>query len=168
MRSVPMLYNEQQLPLVREGAPHGQGSNFQTRRNIWSWAPAAARHQHGQTDWPSVAMWLWLWLLSRRESWDDSEKSRKLVWDGRQPGASEWSEVSGLVSELEDWFGSAVVSCCCEKLVAEAREQFGNPDEGERPPLEAVTRQDWCRTVEWEDLVRAVVNWRVSELAIAL
>jgi hypothetical protein len=37
--------------LVREGAPHGQGSNFQTRRNIWSWAPVGARHQDWQTDW---------------------------------------------------------------------------------------------------------------------
>jgi hypothetical protein len=25
----------QNRPLVREGAPHGQDSNFQTRRNIW-------------------------------------------------------------------------------------------------------------------------------------
>jgi hypothetical protein len=33
------------------------------------------------------------------------------------------------------------VSCCCEKLVAEARGQFGNPEEGERPQLEAVTRK---------------------------
>jgi hypothetical protein len=33
------------------------------------------------------------------------------------------------------------VSCCCEKLVAEAGGQFGNPEEGERPQLEAVTRK---------------------------
>jgi hypothetical protein len=33
------------------------------------------------------------------------------------------------------------VSCCCEKLVDEARGQFGNPEEGERPPLEAATEQ---------------------------
>jgi hypothetical protein len=26
----------QTRPLVREGAPHGQDSSFQTRRNIWS------------------------------------------------------------------------------------------------------------------------------------
>jgi hypothetical protein len=32
------------------------------------------------------------------------------------------------------------VSCCCEKLVAEARGPFGNPEEGERLPLEAVSR----------------------------
>jgi hypothetical protein len=29
----------------------------------------------------------------------------------------------------------------CQKLVGEEREQFGNPEEGERPPLEAVTRE---------------------------
>jgi hypothetical protein len=39
------------------------------------------------------------------------------------------------------------VSCCCEKLVAEARGQFGNPEEGERPPLEAATRQRLVRTI---------------------
>jgi hypothetical protein len=33
------------------------------------------------------------------------------------------------------------VSCCSYKLEAEARGQFGNPEEGERPLLEAVTRQ---------------------------
>jgi hypothetical protein len=37
--------------------------------------------------------------------------------------------------------GSVTVSCCCEKPVSEARGQFGNPEEGERPLLEAVTRQ---------------------------
>jgi hypothetical protein len=31
--------------------------------------------------------------------------------------------------------------CCCEKLIAEARGQFEIPEEGERPPLEAVTRR---------------------------
>jgi hypothetical protein len=36
------------------------------------------------------------------------------------------------VSELEDCSGSVVVSCC-NKLVAEARVQFGNPEKGERP-----------------------------------
>jgi hypothetical protein len=55
-----MTDKRQTRPLVREGAPHVQDSNFQTRRNIWSCAPAGARRQDGQTDWPSVAMWLWL------------------------------------------------------------------------------------------------------------
>jgi hypothetical protein len=45
------------------------------------------------------------------------------------------------VSELEDCCGSVLVSCCCGKPVAEAREQFGNPEEGKRLPLEAVTRK---------------------------
>jgi hypothetical protein len=31
--------------LVREGGSHGLDSNFQTGRNIWSWAPDGARHQ---------------------------------------------------------------------------------------------------------------------------
>jgi hypothetical protein len=44
------------------------------------------------------------------------------------------------VSELQDCCGAVVVRCCCEKLVAEARGQFGNPEAGERPPLDAVTR----------------------------
>jgi hypothetical protein len=39
------------------------------------------------------------------------------------------------VSELED------CCCCCEKLVAEAQGQFGNSEEGECPPLEALTRK---------------------------
>jgi hypothetical protein len=50
-------------------------------------------------------------------------------------------ERSDLVGEREDCWGSVVVSCCCEKLVAEAQGQFGNPEEGERPLLEAVTRR---------------------------
>jgi hypothetical protein len=50
------------------------------------------------------------------------------------------------VSELEDCCGSVLVICCCEKLVAEARGQFGNPEEGERPPLKAVTRQRLLKT----------------------
>jgi hypothetical protein len=33
------------------------------------------------------------------------------------------------------------MSCCSEKLVAEARGQFGNPEEGQSPPLEAATKQ---------------------------
>jgi hypothetical protein len=45
------------------------------------------------------------------------------------------------VNELEDCYGSLLVSCCCEKLVAEARGKFGDSEEGERPPLEAVARR---------------------------
>jgi hypothetical protein len=59
----------------------------------------------------------------------------------------EWSERVG-ESDLEDCCGSVPVSCCCYKLVAEALGQFGNPEDGERPPLEAVTRQQLVKTAE--------------------
>jgi hypothetical protein len=45
------------------------------------------------------------------------------------------------VNELEDYCCSVFVSRCSEKLVAEAREPFGNPEEGEHPALEVVTRK---------------------------
>jgi hypothetical protein len=53
--------------------------------------------------------------------------------------------------ELDKLFGDnrwgSVVSGWCEKLVAEARGQFGNPEEGERPPLVAATEQRVVKTV---------------------
>jgi hypothetical protein len=45
------------------------------------------------------------------------------------------------VSELADCCGSVLVSCCCWKLVAEARGEFGNPEKGECPPFQAATKQ---------------------------
>jgi hypothetical protein len=42
-----------------------------------------------------------------------------------------------------------------EKLVAEAGGQFWNPEEGESPPLKAVTKQ---RLVKTEKTMRAVVT----------
>jgi hypothetical protein len=42
------------------------------------------------------------------------------------------------------------VSCFCEKLVAEARGQFGNPEEGELPPLEAAIEQRLVKTQQTE------------------
>jgi hypothetical protein len=51
----------QTQPLVREGAPQRQNSNFQTENNIWSQVPEWTRHQDILTDWPSVVTWLWLW-----------------------------------------------------------------------------------------------------------
>jgi hypothetical protein len=60
--STNACFKWQTRPLVREGAPYGQDCNFQSRMNIWSWAPDGARHQDRQTDWLSVAIWLWLWL----------------------------------------------------------------------------------------------------------
>jgi hypothetical protein len=78
VRSNPKLYNEdprkialarissiykwQTRPLVREGAPQKQDRNCQTKINLWSWAPAGARHQDLLIDRPSIAMYLWLWL----------------------------------------------------------------------------------------------------------
>jgi hypothetical protein len=38
---------------------------------------------------------------------------------------SQWSGVNWLVSELEDRCGSVRVSCCYEKLIAEARDSSG-------------------------------------------
>jgi hypothetical protein len=50
------------------------------------------------------------------------------------------------------------VSCCCGKLVTEARGPFRNPEEGERPPLETATKQRLVKTVtDGEDLVCPVV-----------
>jgi hypothetical protein len=64
--------------------------------------------------------------------------------------------------------GSVLVSCCCEKLLAEARGQFENPEEGERPPLEAVTSK-LVKTQQTEKTtVRAVVGCRVYDLQTAL
>jgi hypothetical protein len=37
-------------------------------------------------------------------------------------------------------------------VVAEARGQFGNPEEGERPPLEAVTSQRLVKTQQTEKI----------------
>jgi hypothetical protein len=53
-------------------------------------------------------------------------------------------------SELEGCCRSDVVSCRCQKLVTEARGQFWNPEEGERPPLEAVTRRQLVKTEQVE------------------
>jgi hypothetical protein len=52
-----------------------------------------------------------------------------------------------LVSELENRWGSAAVSCCCEKLVAEASDSSGTQTKGECPPLEAATKQRLVSTV---------------------
>jgi hypothetical protein len=49
--------------------------------------------------------------------------------------------IAGVSEELENSCGLVVVSCCYDKLVVEARGQFRNPKEGERPMLEVATRQ---------------------------
>jgi hypothetical protein len=50
-------------------------------------------------------------------------------------------------SGLEDDWGSVDVSCCCEKLVAEARD-VSKTQRKERPPLEAATKQRLVKTEE--------------------
>jgi hypothetical protein len=39
------------------------------------------------------------------------------------------------------------MSCCCEKLVAEAEDSSGTQRKRERPPFEAVTKQQLVKTV---------------------
>jgi hypothetical protein len=56
-------------------------------------------------------------------------------------GQQQFNLPTELVSVLEDCWCSVVVSCCCYKVVAEARGQFGTPEEEERPLLEAATKQ---------------------------
>jgi hypothetical protein len=53
----------------------------------------------------------------------------------------------------QDWLtvilsvtSTLTLNCCCEKLVAEAREQFGNPEEGEPLRLEVATKQRLMKT----------------------
>jgi hypothetical protein len=41
----------------------------------------------------------------------------------------------------------SLLSCSCEKLVAEARGQLGNGEEEERPPLEAAIMQRLVESV---------------------
>jgi hypothetical protein len=60
----------QTRPLVREGAPKRQNSNFEGGKKFWSNVPGSGstpRH----TDWLTVAMWLWfwLWLLQNQKIW---------------------------------------------------------------------------------------------------
>jgi hypothetical protein len=74
-----------------------------------------------------------------------------------------------LVCELVSQTCSSVfVSRCCLKLVSEVRGQFGCAEEGERPPLQAVTKQRLVKTQQTGVLVRALVKCRVCELVIAL
>jgi hypothetical protein len=52
----------------------------------------------------------------------------------------EWSEVSWFVS---DWVSQLVESCC-----KGGGGEFGNPEEGERPPIETATKQRVVKTEE--------------------
>jgi hypothetical protein len=51
-----------------------------------------------------------------------------------------WDSFSGF-NFLEKSCRSVFVNYCSEKLVVEAWGLFGNPEEGERPQLEAVARK---------------------------
>jgi hypothetical protein len=154
-------------PLVREGAPHGQDSNYQIGTNIWSWAPVEARHQDRQTDWltdrPSVAMWLWLWLLTT------SLVSWKLACEenGHQPGArlivKGWQLSRALQGRLR--LQGAIV-----KLTVDTSSVEGYSREAEESSLlEAVARGWLLKTASWRKGLAAVVLicelWR---LAVAL
>jgi hypothetical protein len=58
------------------------------------------------------------------------------------------------------------MSCCCGKLVVEARGQFENPEERELPPLEAVTSQGLANTQQTvKTKLCALVKCKVCELA---
>jgi hypothetical protein len=45
LNTVTVTKKRQTRPLVREGAPQRQHSNFQTESNIWSQVPELTRHQ---------------------------------------------------------------------------------------------------------------------------
>jgi hypothetical protein len=74
------------------------------------------------------------------------------------------------VTELEDRYGSVLVSCCCEKLVSEARGQIGNPEEGERPLLKPLPGDDCQRHSRMKRLIAcyselhsvSVLFWKCS------
>jgi hypothetical protein len=51
----------QTQPLVREGAPKRQDSNFGKKKKISGQMSQIWASHHVTSDWPSVAMWLWLW-----------------------------------------------------------------------------------------------------------
>jgi hypothetical protein len=78
--------------------------------------------------------------LTESLSWDSSvEESRRFVWDGRQPDLSE--EASGIGLRISEPLGRRR----CEPSIWEdgswGRGQFGNQEERERPPLEAITKR---------------------------
>jgi hypothetical protein len=64
---------------------------------------------------------------------------------------------------VNEWVTGLLQFSPCELLVAEARGQFRNPEERERPLLEAITRRRNEDIASWEDL-----SMFYSELAVAL
>jgi hypothetical protein len=63
------------------------------------------------------------------------------------------AKASGIVTDRPTCVTKSAESCSCEMWEADSwgRWQFGNPEEGERPPLEAVTKQPGEDTTDWED-----------------
>jgi hypothetical protein len=81
---------------------------------------------------------LWLWVLS----WDSSDKSTMLTWNDCQPGSQLWDICQTKGYEQRNW------------------ESYGIGSH-----YQVTTCED---TADCKDLVHAVVNCRVCELAIAL
>jgi hypothetical protein len=114
VRSVPSIYNEEELqlrdkrqtrPLVREGRPHRQDCNFLkikiNKQISGHMTPDGVRHQDRQTDWLSVAMWLWLWLRDSLETAikviNYSQNSRRPVrtWTRKLRKLRRWKPLPG-------------------------------------------------------------------------
>jgi hypothetical protein len=77
----------------------------------------------------------------------DTKRNNRTATEERYFLCSPSRDVISRTVRCYNRWGSVVVSCCCEKLVAEFRGQFGNPEEGERPLLEVATKQRLVKTV---------------------
>jgi hypothetical protein len=65
-----------------------------------------------------------------------------------------------VTSQLENCCGLALMSCLCQKLVAEAGDSSDIRRKAERPPLQAATKY-WQRNVNVDTNVRVIVNRKV-------
>jgi hypothetical protein len=77
----------QTRPLIREGTPQRQHSNFQTDYNIWSRVPEWTWHHDILIDWSSVVtwLWLWLWLVKAHLRW---KRNGLAIWESCLVGTS--------------------------------------------------------------------------------
>jgi hypothetical protein len=154
------IYKRETRPLVTEGAPQKQDRNCQIGLNIWSWAPYGALHQDlltdWLTDWPSVAMWPWLrprqlLVVSwQRVSWTSAceEKTRRLVWNGRQPSSCQMRQ---------------------EFCKGDYEDRTWGRETEKSPLLEAFVRERLVKTYQaGKCLMNAVVICKVWRLAVAL
>jgi hypothetical protein len=123
------------------GAPHQQSRNSLPVTKIWCWAPDGAWYKDWLADWPSVVIWVLLWLVSSE------------------------SEVN--------------TSLRCWEIASNAEARIGDNGQELRPwasMRESVVGKDFCSfrsryqedTADWEDLVRAVLNYIVYDITIAL